>query len=77
MTRNKEEIMEEFLQLACALSPENLTCDGEASQKDIQANLKSIKKAWNELEEEIGYPVTEDDTWTWHRNQMKSSYRKN
>lgn len=76
MTRNKEEIMEEFLQLACALSPENLTCDGEASEKDIQTNLKSIQKAWKELEEEIGYPITEEDTWSWHRNNMKNSYIK-
>lgn len=76
MTRNKNEIMEEFLELACALSPENLTCDGEASQEDIQANLKYIQKVWKELEDEIAHPVTEDDAWSWHQNQIKNSYRK-
>lgn len=71
MTRSKDEIMENFLDLACALSPENLSCDGEASSEQIESTLKSLNKTWAKLEDEIGYKVTEEDAWDFHRQNKE------
>ena len=44
MTRTTNEIMEDFIDLACALSPENLWCDGEASSEEVEKKLKIYQK---------------------------------
>lgn len=78
MTRSTEEIMENFLDLACSLSPENLTCDGESPPEYVQSKLKSIQKSWKTLEQEIGHPMTEDDVWNWEFNKKdKTKNKKN
>lgn len=69
MARTKDEIMENFVDLACDLSPENLWCDGEASGEEVEEKLKSINESWKDLETEIGHKVTEDDAWNWHSEQ--------
>lgn len=71
MARTKDEIMENFLDLACDLSPENLWCDGEASGEEVEEKLKSINESWKDLETEIGYKVTEDDAWNWHMKEQE------
>jgi hypothetical protein len=48
-----------------ALSPENLSCDGEASQTYIR---KKRGELWNKLvilEDELGRKVHEDESWKW------------
>lgn len=75
MARTKDDIMENFVDLACALSPENLWCDGEASGEEVEQKLKSINEGWKKLETEIGHKVTEDDVWKWadeQREQFRS-----
>ena len=69
MPENEEEAMEMFLTLSCELSPENLSCDGEASRAHINAKLKEIHGAWKELEDLIGKTVLEDDVWRWERER--------
>lgn len=71
MARTKDEIMENFVDLSCALSPENLWCDGEASSEEVEEKLKSINESWKNLETEIGYKVTEDDVWKWADEQRE------
>ena len=71
MTRTTNEIMEDFIDLACALSPENLWCDGEASSEEVEQKLKSINQGWKKLETEIGHKVTEDDVWNWHMKEQE------
>lgn len=70
MKRSTDEIMKNFTNLACDLSPENLWCDGEASGKEVEEKLKSIKESWEKLETEIGYKVTESDVWNWHERNV-------
>ena len=72
MKRAENEIMDDFLGLACDLSPENLTCDGELSNKEIQKRLLQIQSSWKSLEDELGKEVTENDVWKWHSKQSKS-----
>lgn len=71
MKKTKDEIMEKFLSLSNALSPENLHCDGEASREQVQNKLKHIKASWDKLEKEIGYTVTEDDAWNYSIQKRK------
>lgn len=59
----KEEIEKKFISLACALSPENLTCDGECSRAEVNAKYRRIAKDWKALEKEYGKPVSEEEAW--------------
>jgi len=67
---NEKEIMEKFINLACDLSPENLSCDGEAPQSYIRQKLSRINKEWKALEKELGRKMGEDEVWAWHMKEM-------
>ncbi len=58
-----KELQEAFLDLACQLSPENISCDGEASQRHIQQTRKRIMQEWAALEKKVGRKVTENEVW--------------
>jgi hypothetical protein len=53
----------EFVSLANRLSPENLYCDGEISRAEAGRRYKRIVKRWRELEEAVGYKVSEAEVW--------------
>ena len=55
------QLMEKFSNLTCRLSPENLACDGECSQSQIQARHAEIMREWRTLEVEAGRKVTEEE----------------
>ena len=52
-----------FLQLASALSPENLHCDGEISRAEAKRKWVRLMKQWRGLEKEVGRTVSEDEVW--------------
>lgn len=54
----------EFKGLACALSPENLHCDGELSWGEAMRKQRQLLKKWAALERKIGRFVSEDDAWS-------------
>lgn len=58
------EQKQRFLNLACALSPENLTCDGELSRTAVKRKAVSLRRQWKELEKQVGRKVSEDEIWT-------------
>lgn len=60
-----EKIKSGFADLACQLSPENLTCDGELSAAQVSRRRATIKRQWAELERRAGQKVSESDTWNW------------
>lgn len=76
MKRTYNEIMNNFLDLACDLSPENLYCDGEATYDQVEATLKAVNQNWKKLEEEIGHKVTETDAWDWFRNEKENTKKE-
>ena len=52
------EMMEKFATLACRLSPENLSCDGECSPSQTRQRHVSIMSQWKKLEAQYGVKVT-------------------
>ena len=66
---NEKEIMEKFVDLACRLSPENLSCDGEAPRSYINRKLRQIKQEWRELEMKLGKSMSETEVWNWSEAQ--------
>ena len=52
-----------FVELACSLSPENLSCDGELSRSQVQAKYRRLDKEWKKIEAEVGRKVSEDEAW--------------
>jgi hypothetical protein len=59
-----QDLYQEFLGLASALSPENLTCDGELSASLAAAKAAQLRAKWRRLEANVGRKVTEDEVWT-------------
>ena len=62
MTKKQKE---KFESLSCQLSPENLTCDGELSNSEVQSRYCKLKKEWRKLEAQVGHNVSESDVWKW------------
>lgn len=52
-----------FMRLACALSPENLHCDGEISVAEANRKYTKLMREWRAGERLVGHPVYEDDVW--------------
>lgn len=59
------EIKAAFVDLACQLSPENLTCDGELSTSEVNRRRARLNREWAELERRAGQKVSEADTFAW------------
>ena len=66
------EQKDEFRKLACALSPENLFCDGEISYAQGIKRMKKINKRWKELEAAVGFSVSQDEVWSWVTSDLFS-----
>jgi hypothetical protein len=58
-----EEIKSEFVTLACQLSPENISCDGERSRADVRKATAVINRKWAALEARIGQRVSESEAF--------------
>ena len=54
-----KEYKEQFLDLACQLSPENLCCDGELPKYLVKQKYAKLMKQWKALEKKVGRPVSE------------------
>jgi len=57
---------QEFIDMACELSPENLNCDGEICHAQAQRKYQNIMKRWHKLESEVGRTVSEQEIWNWN-----------
>ena len=66
MTDIPKEIVEKFMNMCCALSPECLYEDGEISETAAQRKYRTIMKGWRTLEREVGRGVSEDEIWQLH-----------
>lgn len=68
MTALTNELKNKFINLACALSPENLSCDGELPATQVRKRYTQLKREWGKLERELGRTVTENEVWSWSGN---------
>jgi len=67
LTLTPIQVKAKFLALACELSPENLTCDGELSSIQVKVKHNNIMKQWRALEKDLKRKVTEDEAWSWSK----------
>jgi len=65
MKRSKNEIMKDFVDLSCLMSPENISCDGECSQAEVNRKWRKLSKKWHKLESELGRPMSEMEVFDW------------
>lgn len=63
MARSETTIIEEILNVDCALSPENLSCDGEASASYIKKRRAELNKERAKLVRELGREPSHDELW--------------
>ncbi len=56
-----DDLMKKFRSLACRLSPENLSCDGECSRTEVRRRRAVIMREWRILEKLIGRKVSESE----------------
>jgi len=61
--RPDAEILRDIDGVYGELSPENLTCDGEASPAWVRRRAASLRARLRELEAEIGRKVSEEELW--------------
>lgn len=64
-------ILRQFQHLVLQLSPENLSCDGELSRRQIQSRHAAIIREWKALEKQVGRRVSLDEI---HRVIMQNEY---
>ena len=64
-TRLTKEIKEQFSDMACELSPENLCGDGEYTQAQAKDRFEKIMIRWHKLEDQIGMKVNDEIINQW------------
>lgn len=72
-TKLSDDVLQQFLELAGELSPENLSCDGELSRSRVKQKFTQLKREWARLEKQIGMSVKEDLVWDYLIAQSRSS----
>ena len=55
--------LEEFSELLCELSPENLHCDGEISVSEANRKYKKLMTQWRKLEKKLGREYSEGEIY--------------
>lgn len=68
----EDQLMHDFSRLTTALSPENLSCDGELSYSKANAKKRKLMTEWRALEGKLGRTISEDEVWKWVMEQHKA-----
>lgn len=63
--RTDDEVMADINACYNHLSPENLTCDGEASRGHVRSRYAELNRVLRDLFIEIGRTVSEDEAFRW------------
>ncbi|NBR67780.1 MAG: hypothetical protein EBT79_11010, partial [Actinobacteria bacterium] len=63
--RAEDAVMRDILNAYAALSPENLTCDGELRGRAVVTRRAAINRRLADLQTELGRRVSEDEAWRW------------
>ncbi len=62
-SRSDAEIIAELQGIECGLSPENLSCDGEASRSHIMRTYRRLNRRKAECIKELGREPSFDELW--------------
>lgn len=65
----ENEILEKILICYCALSPENLSCDGELSRSATMQRYIDVDKELKLYFKMLGREVSENEIWQWSMNR--------
>ena len=68
--RTKAQIKKDFIGLSCRLSPENLCCDGEISDAEVDRRYNQIMREWRKLEKEFGRDVGDEEVFEWMMKEI-------
>jgi hypothetical protein len=63
--RTEAEIIRDLQRIECALSPENLHCDGEISRSAAYAKERKLIAKQKELIKELGRQPTDAELWNY------------
>jgi len=63
--RAEDAVMRDILNAYAALSPENLTCDGELRGRAVATRRAAVNRRLADLQTELGRRVSEDEAWRW------------
>jgi hypothetical protein len=58
MKQISEYYFQQFKAIACALEPENLSCNGECTKKVVALRKSKLKMEWKQLENQLGFKVS-------------------
>lgn len=61
--RTEIEILDDLRRVGCAMSPENLTCDGELSRAQVNKKKAQLSREWTALCLELGRIPTDEDLY--------------
>ena len=65
------ELLNSFVRLAGAMSPENLHWDGERSRSAAAKALKGLQAQWRGLEQQAGRRVDEGEVWALYADAQR------
>jgi hypothetical protein len=69
---DEKGLMEEILDCYGGLSPENLSCDGEASRAHIQQKSRELNGRLEVAFRQLGRRVSETEAYDWYRKQPRA-----
>ncbi len=71
MPRPEAEIMSDILEVYNGLSPENLSCDGMASNTEIKKRSKVLFTELARLEAELGRKVSDSEAYQYEMKRIE------
>ena len=66
INRSQDDLMADILSCYGNLSPESLSCDGEASRAHVMKRASQLNRYLRSLFAEIGRTVSEEDAYKWY-----------
>ena len=63
MAKLTQKYQDKFCALACAMSPENISWDGERPKREIARAMRELQAEWAILERKLGRKVSETEAW--------------
>ncbi len=59
----KKNLLQQLLRVECALSPENLTCDGELPAAQVRRRAAQLNQEKRAIIAQLGYTPTDNEIW--------------
>ncbi len=67
------EIKAKLLEIATAMSPENLTCDGELSSSEVERKFRKLEGQWAKIVKQYDVKISYDEAFAFHEEHDQLS----